>query len=115
MSFASRNNKGSKFTYQAPEGVQPEFKKLSDFPIGTQFKIVAMYINSKGKFADHPVFITDHNIHLDIPAGNRKDVEKILESDEDIADINSGKVGIITEKYLSEKYGEQVGFKYIDL
>lgn len=115
MSFASRNNKGSKFTYQAPEGVTPEFKKLSEFPVGTRFRIVAMYINSKGKYEDHPVFITDQNIHLDIPAGNRKDVEKILESDEDIADINEGKVGIVTESYKSPKYGDQIGFKYIDL
>lgn len=115
MSFASKFNKGSKFTYQAPEGKEAVFKKLSDFPIGTQFRIVSMYINTKGKYKDHPVFITDENIHLDIPSGNLETVREILQDADAIADINKGLVGIVTEKYTSKQYGEQTGFKFVDL
>lgn len=115
MSFAERHNKGSKFTWQAPEGSKAVFKKLSDYPVDTTFKIVAIYINTKGKFKDHPVFITDQNIHLDIPAGNMDDVKEILNSSEDIADINAGKVGIEVTRYESKQYGTQAGFKFIDL
>lgn len=115
MSFASRNNKGNKFTWKAPEGSEVVFKKLKDYPENTRFKIVAMYINSKGKFKDHPVFVTDQNIHIDIPSGNTNDVLKILSSDEDIADINAGKVGIEVTRYESKQYGTQTGFVFVDL
>lgn len=115
MSFADRHKKGSRFTWKVPEGVQPTFKKLSDYPVDTTFKIMAIFINTKGKYKDHPVFITDQNIFLDIPAGNLDESKKIIDSDDDVSDINAGKVGIVTEKYISKQYGEQMGFKWVDL
>lgn len=115
MSFASKFNKSSKFTFKAPEGVEPTFKKLSEYPVDTTFRIVAMYINRKGKYKDHPVFVTPDNVHLDIPAGNTVTVKEILSDKEAIQDINDGKVGIITEKYHSTQYGDQIGFKFIDM
>lgn len=114
MSFAQRHSKGSKFTWSLPTDQEPTFKKLADFPIGAKIRIVAVYINKKGKYNPHPVFISDMGEYIDIPAGNIDDANAILTSDEDIKDINDGKVGIQTEKYISKKYGEQVGFKFID-
>lgn len=117
MSFADRHKKGSVFTWKVPEelGKNAEFKKLKDYPEGTKLKIMAMYINSKGKYKPHPVFITDTNTFVDIPAGNTEEVEKIMQTPEDIADINNGKVGIQIENYVSNQYGDQVGFKFIDM
>lgn len=116
MSFADRHAKGSKFTWKVPEDAEKqEFHKLKDYPEGTEIRIMSMYINSKGKFQPHPVFISDQNEFIDIPAGNADEVNQIMESDEDIADINSGKVGIKIEAYESKTYGHQVGFKWVDL
>lgn len=112
MSFADKYNKGSKFTFKTPE--KADFKKLSDFAEGTTLVLKAIYINSKGKYQPHPVFVTETHL-VDIPAGNTDTVNKILEDDEAIADINAGKVGFVVEKYTSKKYGEQTGFRFVDL
>lgn len=115
MSFADRHKKGSVFTWKVPEDKEAIFKKLSDYPVGTKLRVMAMYINSKGKYKPHPVFITDANIFIDIPAGNTEEVEKIMQTPEDIADINDGKVGIEIEAYTSKQYGARIGFHFIDM
>lgn len=112
MSFANKYNKGSKFTFKTPDDA--DYKKLSEFAEGTQFILRAIFINDKGKYKPHPVFVTEHHL-VDIPSGNTDMVEKILDDEEAIADINEGKVGFVVEKYVSKQYGEQTGFKFVDL
>lgn len=118
MSFANRHSKGSRFTWKVPDekaNDKANFHKLKDYPEGTEIRIMSMYINSKGKYQPHPVFISSDNEFIDIPSGNTDEVKQIMENDEDVADINAGKVGIKIESYTSKQYGDQVGFKWVDL
>lgn len=114
MSFASRHNKGAidwgiktdNFQYVKREDL---FKNAPD----AVYAIRGLYINTKGKFGNHPVAILE-DCFLDLPMHMTEEVTEILKSFEDIEDIKSGKVGIKLESY--ESNGKTcVGAKWMDM
>lgn len=117
MSFASRHNKGSKFTIDTT-GFQ--FARMSDLyreDPERVYPIAALYINTKGKFDDHPVAVLpDRKLLVDLPAHMTEEVRAILASEEDCADIEAGKVGLKFESYVSRTYNrEAIGARWMDL
>ena len=117
MSFASRHNKGNKFTVNT-EGYQ--FVRMADLyqqdPQAVH-QVAALYINTKGKFDDHPVAVLPQKRALvDLPAHMTEEVRAILENAEDCADIEAGKVGLQFETYISRTYNrEAIGCRWVDL
>lgn len=71
--------------------------KASDCPI------YGMYINSKGKFDDHPVLIIEDAL-VDAPPHLTEQVREMLKDAEVIEDIKSGKVGITIREYEDKKF-----------
>lgn len=113
MSFASKHNKGSKFDVNI-EGF--EFRKLSELEEGAVYQICGLYINTKGKFDDHPVAMCTDELLVDLPPHMTEDVRAMIASDEDVEDIKKGKVGFKIRKYHSKAYDREcVGVEWVDI
>ena len=118
MSFAQRHNKGTKF---AVDTTGYEYKKLSDvFEHGGPekvYQIAGLYINTKGRFEDHPVaIIPELKVLVDLPGHMTEEVRTIMNTDSDVEDINNGLVGIQIEKYVSRTYNREcLGIKWVDM
>lgn len=125
MSFASKYNRGGKFT--------AETKGFSDYlsleklynENGKEkiYKILAMYINRKSKFRPAPTFAVEDKsyscggFYVNIPEHMTEDVLDILADDKAIEEINSGAVGFSIETYEAGKYGNKLcyGIRFEDI
>lgn len=113
MSFAARHNKGSVFDVDISNF---EFKKLNELLEGSIYQICGIYINTKGKFGDHPVAMCTEEILVDLPPHMTEDVRAMIKNDEDIADIKAGRVGFKVQKYHSKDYDKDCfGIQWIDI
>lgn len=118
MSFAKRHNRGSKFNIDTAGYNYKTCKELvDDQGLEKIYQIAALYINTKGKFDDHPVVvIPELKALLDLPPHMTEEVKEILSSEEDIDDINAGLVGIQLEEYVSKTHNRKcIGVKWMDL
>lgn len=116
MSFASRFNKGKKFDF---ETTSLEFKSLADlYNANGEEKIYtlkALYINTKSKYGDAPVFATPEFL-VNGPQHLVETVNEILHDADAINDINNNKVGFSIYPYKAEKFNvETFGIKFEDL
>lgn len=118
MSFAARHNRGTRFdisiegyTYKKPS------EMVEESGLEKVYQIAGLFINTKGKFGEHPVAIVpDEKALVDLPAHMTDDVRAILESEEDCDAIRDGLVGIRFEIYKSKTYNRDcVGVRWIDL
>ena len=93
MSFAAKHNKGSKFSVDT-EGWSEyrDLKSLYKEDPEAVRPVYGFYINKKSQFGNAPVIICD-GYYVNCPKHMLDDVMDILQSAEDIADINDGKVG----------------------
>ena len=116
MSFASRFNKGKKFDF---ETTGLEFKSLADlYNANGEEKIYtlkALYINTKSKYGDAPVFATPDFL-VNAPQHLVDTVNEILSDSDAINDINNNKVGFSIYPYKAEKFDvDTFGIKFEDL
>lgn len=107
MSFASKFNKEAKKFNINTEGF--EYYKLDDLfennGADEIYPLRGIYINKKGKYGDSPVAITDEFCAY-LPQHMMNTVNKILEDDEAVAEINAGKVGFSIYQYTDEKHNK---------
>lgn len=118
MSFAKRHNKGSKFDIDTTGYSYKTCKDLVEvFGLEKIYQIAGLYINTKGKFDDHPVaVIPELKVLLDLPSHMTEEVREILQNDNDVDDINGGLVGIQLEEYTSKTYNRPcIGIQWKDL
>jgi hypothetical protein len=118
MSFASKHNRGNKFSIDTTGYT---YKRIADVVADNgmehTYRVAALYINTKGKFDDHPVAVLpDIEALVDLPSHMTAEVQSILQDAEDIASIEAGKVGIKFEKYVSKTYGREcIGCRWVDV
>lgn len=118
MSFASKFNKGNKFSIDT---TGYSYKKISDVVqdngLEHTYTVAALYINTKGKFDDHPVAVLPEIESLvDLPSHMTATVQEILSDPDSIADIEGGKVGIKFESYVSKTYNREcLGCRWVDM
>ena len=117
MSFAARHQKGSLFDCNT-EGF--EYKKLSELYAEEpdhEHQLQGLYINRKSQYGDAPVAITT-DFFVNLPEYMLEEVQEILRSSEDVADIKAGKVGFKVETY-EKQVGKQTktcyGIRWIDI
>ena len=117
MSFAARHQKGSIFDCNT-EGF--EYKKLSELYEAEpdfEHQLQGLYINRKSQYGDAPVAITTE-FFVNLPEYMLEEVQEILRSADDIADIKAGKVGFKIETY-EKQIGKQTktcyGIRWIDI
>lgn len=116
MSFANRFNKGKKFDFNT-EGL--EFTSLADLYNGNGedkvYTLKAIFINTKSKFGDTPVFASDSFL-VNAPSHLLDTVKEILADADAVASINDNKVGFTIYPYKSEKFNvDTFGIKFVDL
>ena len=117
MSFAARHQKGSIFDCNT-EGF--EYKKPSELYSECPdqvHQLQGIYINRKSQYGDAPVAITTE-FFVNLPEYMLEEVQEILRSADDIADIKAGKVGFKVETY-EKQVGKQIktcyGIRWIDI
>lgn len=117
MSFASRHNKGSRFTVDTTGFSFARIAELYTQNPDAVYRVAALYINTKGRFDDHPVAVLpDQKLLVDLPTHMTEETRAILANDEDCADIEAGRVGLKLEKYISKTYNrEAIGCRWVDL
>ena len=115
MSFAARHQKGLIFNCNT-DGF--EYKKLVELYDAKKpekvFPIQGLYINTKSKFGKAPVAICN-DCFVNLPAHMLEEVQEILKSAEDIADIKAGKVGFIVEPYTTDEGMTCYGVRWSDI
>ena len=83
-----------------------EFKKLSDLEEDKIYPLLGFYINVKGKFGDHPVFISD-GILVDVPPHMTEDTKEMLKDPEMLEAIRAGRIGFHVYQYTSKTYKKE--------
>lgn len=117
MSFAARHRKGSIFDCNT-EGF--EYKKLSELYAEEpdfEHQLQGLYINRKSQYGDAPVAITTE-FFVNLPEYMLEEVQDILRSADDVADIRAGKVGFKVETYekeIGKKTKTCYGIRWIDI
>ena len=118
MSFANKYNKGTKFSIDT---AGYSYKKISDVVndngLEHIYAVAALFVNTKGKFDDHPVAVLPQiEALVDLPSHMTESVREILLDPEAVADIEAGKVGIQFEKYTSKTYNREcLGCRWVDI
>lgn len=107
MSFASKHNKGA-----VDWGIDTknfEYFKLEDLynmdqGIDDPIELKGLFITSgeKSEYGKSIVAILDDKL-VNLPQHMLDDVQDILQSDDDVADIKAGKVGFYIHTYQSDK------------
>lgn len=112
MSFASKNNKGQRTFDIDIEGYT--FKSLKNIKNGDVFQMDGYYINTKGKYQDHPVIICkDLKMLIDAPVHMTETFKSF--DDEDIEDIKAGKVACEVYTYDTDTRKDCKGIRFKDI
>lgn len=114
--FANKYNKGRKFTIDTTgfdyESMADLFNKYGKEMV---YPLTAIYINTKSKFGDAPVFATNE-CFVNAPSHMLDTAKEILADDEAIAAINNGEVGFIIYPYKAEKFNRDTfGIQFVDM
>lgn len=109
MSVISKYNKGPKFNYKFDENTQYEYMNLSVLNPAEKYLIYSMYINDKGVYDDHPIFVAasvhdQDNVFLaDIPSHLTETVREMINDDELVTLANQNYLGFKIKTYEYEK------------
>ena len=121
MSFASKHNKEKLFNVDTTDmeyiSMGEAFNKYGKNAV---YVVGALYINTKGMYADAPVVAVGTNngdwFMLNLPAHMTDECREILNDVDDIADINAGKVGLKLYPYHSDKHNKDCfGVNWVDM
>lgn len=115
MGYASKFNKGARFTYTTPEGLG--YATLSDLVkahgLDKVYTVHALYINTKGKFGDQPLIVTDE-AQVNAPSHLLDTVKDIRSDSEAVAQINANKFGFKIYEYEG-KNGNGYSVEWVDI
>lgn len=111
MSFASKYNSGSKFNIDT-KGYP--YVKLSDLDPNKVYTLSGFFINTKGDYEPHPVFIVDKTL-IDIPPHLTQTCKEIEQDSEAVKEIIAGKVGFKLRPYTDRKGKERNSIEWVDI
>lgn len=111
-------NTATKYDYVFPENT--EYFKLKDLDKDSVYIIRNIFFNTKSKFGEQAlVGITDkdekHCYYITMPNYSVQMMKEINENSDAIDAINEGHCGIKLRPYKSKKFGEQMGFVFVNL
>ena len=111
MGIANKYNKTKVFNFSIPS----EFKYVSLSELYQRngankvYKVMAMYINRKSRYGDAPIIATDSEL-VNIPAHMLDTVKIMLQDDEVIEAVNTGKLGFTIYQYENKQQGHNLYF-----
>jgi len=115
MSIFAKYNKGNEFDFETPKHFEyKNLKELFNPNIDNTFKINAMFINTKSKFGNAPVVVTDNEL-INLPMHLTGTVEQMISDDEIVQAVNNGKAGIEIYEYTSNKWGTHYSVEFIEI
>lgn len=100
MGLARFNKASNKFSFN---GDNLDYVKLSDLELGKEYTVRGFFINTKSKFGNHAVIISD-TFKADLPGHLLNMVTDIINNEEAVKDINAG-----TEKFNVVTYVDKNG------
>ena len=115
MSFANKHNKGSKFTFDTSKLPYMERRLAFEQYGENAVKVTAIYINTKSKFGDAPVVATENEL-INLPSYMLNECKEIIADQDDVDEINAGKVGIVFEEFEDKTFHKKcIGVRWVDL
>lgn len=115
MSILNKFNKGTQFTFRTP--TEFEYSNLKDLVkehgIKNKHRANALYINTKSRYGDHPVAVTDTAI-VNLPAHLLESVKEMIQEPEVVELANAGKLGFEVYEYEGAN-GKGHSITWIDL
>lgn len=116
MAFASRFNKSRKFDVDTTNF---EYMSLVDLYNNNGeeevYPLTAIYINTKSKYGNAPVFATD-DCFVNAPSHMLETVNEILADENAVAEINNGKVGFKIYPYHADKFNRDCfSINFVDM
>lgn len=115
MSFATKFNKGHKFTFRTSGDVT--YKKLSEIYENDEktYKVYALYQHIS-KFGLNSVVAISENVLVDLPKHLNENITEILNDNEAIEAINNGLVGFTIYRYTNKKYNKTgYSIRWVDI
>ena len=93
MSYATKFNKGSKFTFRTADDVQyVSLEELYNQNPEQIHDVKALYINTKSRFGDAPCVAVDPVIIVNLPNHLLETVKEMISDDECVDAINKNEV-----------------------
>lgn len=108
-------NAGTGFDYQTPK--THEFRHLKDLYADeqddrTRYLIKAMFINTKGKFEDNPVMVTDKEL-VNVPSHMTETVREMIADEQVVKLVNND--GAFFEIYeYTNNWGTHYSIRFIE-
>lgn len=115
-SFAKAHNVKPRKPFNYDYEAKAEFIKTADLEKldpNAVYTVRAMYVNDSGLYGPAPVICLD-DYRVNAPASMVSKVKEIITCHRSVDLINEGKVGM-TFTHYENKYGPQVGIKWVDL
>lgn len=112
MSFASKYNSGSRFNIDTKGW---PFLKLTELNLEQVYPIQGFYINAKGDYEPHPVFILTAKALVDMPQHLTEKCREIQNDTQAVLDITAGKVGFKVREYVDKKGKTRRTIDWVDL
>lgn len=116
MSFLDKFNDKQRFDFETPD--EFEYRTLSDlvtkYGIEAQHQVKALFINTKGKFGDSAVGVTDKEL-VNLPHYLTDTVKKMIDDEELVQMVNDGKVGFTIREYTSKQYGKNFTIDWVQI
>lgn len=106
MAIAGKYNKAKRFTFEAPKDFS--YAKLEELYKEGEVNVrplKALYINTKGKFGDRPLAVTD-KCFVNLPNHMLNIVKEMLNDDELVKAINEDKVAFEIYSYEDKTYNK---------
>lgn len=115
MSILNKYNQGTSFNFQTPADF--EFKTLkeiyNDKDRENVLPLKSLFINTKSKFGDSPVAVTDKEL-VNLPGHLLTSVQGMISDDEVVELVNKDHVGIEIYEYESAKWGTNYSVKFVE-
>ena len=107
MSYATKFNKGSKFTFRTADDVQyVSLEELYNQNPEQIHDVKALYINTKSRFGDAPCVAIDPIIIVNLPNHLLETVKEMINDDECVTAINNNEVKFKIYSYKDRTFNK---------
>ena len=107
MSYATKFNKGNKFTFKPADDAQyVSLEVLYNKNPEQIHDVKALYINTKSKFGDAPCVAIDPVIIVNLPKHLLETVKEMIANDECVAAINNNEVKFKIYSYRDNTFNK---------
>lgn len=109
-------NKNSQFVNLPKEG-DFAFCKISELKTDVNFTLLGFILNTKGNYGDQYIAYIgteEGNYAFSVPEHKFETIKELLEDEESVEEINTGKAGVVTYtyKYKDAKKEEKTGYSF---